>query len=758
MGDNASAGPSSLLPFGWTSHISPAGRTYYHNAASGKSTYMFPTPKREKPTSKTAIPHTVGWFKVTTNRENVFYFHPDSKRSEWIPPPEVSSALRRVEEEEASEKERVRREQEDRERAERERARQEEREKKRKAEEGVLITEFDASKRARADEEEEDEESIASDEEAQPPVYKPDAPQDDESIPEEENDDDADDEEEEWQRQMAEQMAAEAEAEANANADHEPHSRPDDASSDPATQPQAPPTTLEDQKLAFTTHLTSLNNTPHEINPMAPWDLESLKFSTHPSFLALPSRDREDVFNEWCKLRIREKRAARSAAASSTTTASPSRAPRADPPSAESTFLALLRAEVRSTRTKYPDFKAAFSRDPRFTSYSRDADRERLFKRHLFELGEEKRRAASKAEREFLDLLSDRLPGNYRGKVVGADGVKEKVMEVWTEAKRGVVEDKRYDAVGSSTRRFELFCDWAKGERRAPPTAPASSRANGTSTDAATGTKEQDDASSRAREKEAARARALRQREEAVRLERNRLARVNRSALSAATREESLLSFRQLLLDAVHSPHVSYHSAVPQLARDGRFDAPGLTDGDRERLFAEHQERLGEKEGDRIGLVFARYAKTLDTHRDDVLAQTVEDEALAHPPLNVYRENRGLLETAYDRWNASRQADAEKSFKEMLHESAFVDFWGRLKKQASTMEPSANPKEEGEEDDEGEGTTLVDMARKVDLREIESVLRNDARFRAWRHAPEQRQRWIREHLMGLAAPAKSVHR
>ncbi len=101
----------------------------------------------------------------------------------------------------------------------------------------------------------------------------------------------------------------------------------------------------------------------------------------------------------------------------------------------------------------------------------------------------------------------------------------------------------------------------------------------------------------------------------------------------------------------------------------------------------------------------------------------------------------------------------------MLSESAFVDFWGRLKKEASSSTANDDKskqggREEGEEDEdeEGEGVTLVDMARKVDLREIESVLRNDARFRAFRHAPERRERWIREHLEKLAAPRKSVHR
>lgn len=729
MGD-ASAGPSRL-PRGWTSHTSPVdGRTYYHNSATGISTYRpphLPKPKREKPISRTPIPNTDGWFKILTNKDNVFYCHPESKRSEWLPPKEIVVALQEMEESEVKERERLKREAEDREREERRRLKQEKRERKRKLEEGVPITEFDAlegeSKRVRVESEDEDDEeddeidaSSASDEEPTE-LHSQQAEEPDVNASEQVDDD----EDAEWQRQIASEMAAEAE---------DSEAPPSQENPQPPPSPPAP-TSLEDQKSTFFSHLSSLS-----INPMAPYDLEQPKFSSHPSYLALPEREREDAFNEWCKIRLRERRAARAA------TSAPSA-------SAEQRYLNLLKEEVRSTRTKYSDFKHAFSRDSRFSNFKSDAEREKHFRKHLVELGEQKRKAAERAEEDFLQLLSDKVPGNYRGKVSAAKAQgKDAVMEVWMEAKKGLVEDKRYDAVGSSTRRFELFCSWAKGERRAPSLSPPTLKPR------------EDEASRKAREKDQARQQALKKREEEVRREREKINRLNRSAFSAATREESILSFRQLLLDAVHSPHTDYPSSVAQLSSDPRFSAPYLSEDDKQRLFSEHREQLLAKQSDRLGAVFARHAKTLDSHPEDVIALTLADPDLTLPPLNTFAQDPVKLQAAYARWDEERQKKAESEFKEMLKESAFVEFWGRLKKSAAATTEDVGDKGEGKEEgeDEGEGGSLVDMARKVDLKEIQSVLRNDARFRAFKHDPERRERWIREHLERLAAPNNSVHR
>ncbi|GAC93881.1 hypothetical protein PHSY_001448 [Pseudozyma hubeiensis SY62] len=773
MGDSNPAGPSTApLPPGWTSHISPAGRAYYHDSTSGVSTYTLPRPKppkREKPVSKTLVPNTSGWFKVTTNKDNVFYFHPDTKTSEWLPPQEVASALKKVEEEEREKEERLRKQRDDEERAERERVKREKRERKRKLEEGVPITEFDASKRARPDGEDEDGEEEEGEEDEEGEEEIEDEEDDDQegglvglrddsttsiagahadgtqqsTVEAPENHDDDDDDDQEWQRQIAEQMAAEAEAEAEAEGTSLPSAVADIV---------APSTTLEDQKLAFLAHLTSLN-TSHPINPMAPYDHSLPLFSTHPTFLSLPISAREDVFNEWCKLRIREKRASKAASSDKSNLPSFSSSANSNPfsTSAESSFRTLLKQQVTSTRTRFADFSSKFSRDPRYTRYGRaDADREKLFKTHLVELGEAKRLAAKKAERGFLELLSDKVPGNYRGKVAAAGAEKDGVMEVWMQAKRtpGLVEDERYDAVGSSTRRFELFREWAKGEVR--PSQSAQPHPD-------TSTPAQDDKEAKARAKQLALESALSARQTAVSLERSRLSRVNRSAYLSASRADSLLSFRQLLLDAIPSPHLDYDSSLPLITPDPRFSHPSLTDSDKRQLFSEHRSRLLDHESSKLGRIFARYAPSLDTHPDDILSRTREDPDLSSPGLNIYRQDASKLRTAFEAWNAQRQSTAEKEFKQMLHESSFVDFWGRLRKSCSQT-TADHEKEEGEEGEEDGEVSLVEMARKVDLAEIEAVLRQDARFKAFKHAPEVRRKWIREHLIGLSAPSKSVHR
>ena len=85
---------------------------------------------------------------------------------------------------------------------------------------------------------------------------------------------------------------------------------------------------------------------------------------------------------------------------------------------------------------------------------------------------EHKRKAAQLADNDFLDLLSDKLPGNLRNMVATAKSAsqdeKASIAGVWLHAKKtpGLVQDKRYDAVAGRTRREELFAIWAKGERR----------------------------------------------------------------------------------------------------------------------------------------------------------------------------------------------------------------------------------------------------------------------------------------------------
>lgn len=726
----ASSNMSEPLPPGWTEHTAPTGHTYYYHAATNTSTYTHPAQpapapaaeKKEKPRERIPIPGADGWFRVTTNKENVFYFHAPTKRSEWTLPDEIKAA---VDAWQAEQKEQQKREKEEKKRK--------AEEKKRKAQEGEAITTFDATqlKRPRVDDEEKEEEEDEEEEEQQPDGKE--APDEDED---DDEDDDDDDDEEAWQRKVAAEMAEQA---AEEQPSSQPPSQPQpETTKQPPSAPAPAPApaipgpqvelSLEEAKSLFMHMLTSLNGTPSEINPMAPWDTELPKFVHQPSYSVLTTlRDRQDAFNEWCKLRIREKRAQKakggpggSSATSSNGSGNPTAA-----------YRALLEAEVKSTRAVWDDFRRAHRRDRRFFEFGRDdRERERAFKEWLRELGERKRAAAQRADADFLDLLAAKLPGNLRGEVArlrAEHGEKDAADRVWREAKRtpGLDDDPRYEAVGSSSRRAELFAQWARGERRRP--AESSSSSTPAPAPAPTGS------GSESKEEQAAR--ALREREAKVRRERAANEARKRAAASAASGANARLEFEQLLLDGVRD----VSTPLSAVSSDRRWDM-GLSHGEKEALYAGHIERLAGRARASLDSVFASLAPELDVSVSQLVhrfqAQAQSDGGRGVP-------SGRTLEDEAARWLGERQAAAEDEFKAMLRESAFVDFWGRMRK-------SALADAEGDEN-------LVDLAAQVDIDEIAAVLAKDKRWNAWAHKPELREEWVRSHLAGLAAPSRSVH-
>jgi len=152
---------------------------------------------------------------------------------------------------------------------------------------------------------------------------------------------------------------------------------------------------FEEGKVLFMDMLTSLNGTPREVNPIAPWDRELPKFVHERAYRALPTlEDRQDVFNEWCKHRLREKRARK-------------------PSASQDAFRALLRAQVASTRTTFAAFRDAFQHDPAYQAMVRDhaeAGAASLFDAWLSEL---KQRKLQQAEAADVDASTFDYDGVY---------------------------------------------------------------------------------------------------------------------------------------------------------------------------------------------------------------------------------------------------------------------------------------------------------------------------------------------------------
>ncbi|RDB22868.1 Transcription elongation regulator 1 [Hypsizygus marmoreus] len=708
------------LPVGWSEHIGPAGQVYYYNTQTQESTYVRPVPafhvmptiqsepvkRKEKPLVKTPIPGTE-WLRVRTTEGNIFYSHKVKKESVWVVPDDIKDAVEKLEKDERRKQDKAERDTADEaSRAERERVLEVERVKgevqelvKRKAEDSTPLDEIVVAKKAKIEEEDEEEEAES-----------------DES------------EEEEWQREAAAQLAAEAEAERKRleeEAEREKTEAETEAKriqSGQLNMPGRVDLSIDEAKALFKTLLRE-----KDINPLHPWDTSLPKFVSDPRYVLLPSvAARRDAFDEYCRDRARELR--QSAVKKEKEIANP-----------KDDFDRLLRDEVKSTRTSWSDFRRAWKKDRRFYGWGRDdREREKKFREYVKDLGEKKRAMAQKAELDFFGLLRER-------------GVGE--GSVWKEIKRKLYDDPRYDAVGSSSLREELFNTFLKGSH--PPISIQSTESTPMMNKEDDELADLDETEKQQRRKER-KERAVKEREQKVRMERDRLeSDIGRSRMDIY-KEEGERDFKSLLTDAVRDPQVTWDAALPQLKTDPRFRNSPLPPNQQLHLFHSHVDHLRSKHIVALHVLFETHAPSLAVQFDDLPITSL----LSSGPAVKLGYDQQRLERDFEKWQRERTHESRKAFDEMLSENSFVEFWGRLGKIGGEG-VEGGVKADEVEGDEGEGGGgKVDMkvlAKNVDVGDMEKVLKNDKRYIMFDHAPEQRERWIRDYLSNLSAPKLSVH-
>jgi len=124
-----------------------------------------------------------------------------------------------------------------------------------------------------------------------------------------------------------------------------------------------------------------------------------------------------------------------------------------------------------------------------------------------------------------------------------------------------------------------------------------------------------------------------------------------------------------------------------------------------------------------------------------------------------------VLRQEFEKWQRQRFADARAAFDAMLSDNAFVGFWGRVGKMGITDqeekqqlgrvvfadENAAGIAEVLDMDvddtiEEGEGSggkrDLQALAKGIDVKEVERVLRGDKRYIVFDYMPAERELWI----------------
>ncbi|KAI8449772.1 hypothetical protein BY996DRAFT_7447169 [Phakopsora pachyrhizi] len=579
------------------------------------------------------------------------------------------------------------------------------------------------------------------------------------------------DEETAWQRQIAEEMALEAAA-------------------------QDSGTSLQTQQPVISTTTTTINNTSpvvpqglsieelratfkamlleKSIDPMAPWDNELPKFVTDSRYLALSSmKERRDLFDEFCKEKIRQQRAAKQSA------------PKVDPPQA---YRSLLVEFVTSTRTLWDEFKSKHKKDPRFRNFGRDdREREKVFKSWLKELGELKRKELTKAEESFKAFLRE-----------SSESIK--ALKDWKEVRDQLrsIDSKKFDLVGSNSAKESMWKKWLGGEeQRNSSNRSGSVSKNGdeTKVDLRSDKKSKEENSLRAREEEVRRMRASIEKQ--TDLTRNR-----------ADREEAEREFKLLLVDVVRDHDFRWDEFKSIMERDSRFKSlinNQISKSDLIKIFEAHLDSIYKKRvrnltrsndvkdgNNPLTIKFSTVKESLRGLMDqDASDLMTSDEKSSSEKLvlvsilkrllnksidlkNDLKKDGGgeldeedrrrmfrVVERHFNDWQSRKEVQAREAFERMLGESSFIEFWGRIKKaevekRKAGVEDGMGIKDEEEEEEE-EVVDLREMARSIDFEEIESVLKNDSRWIVFSHLKEERELWIRDYLENLAAPKKTVY-
>ncbi|KAJ7904478.1 hypothetical protein B0H14DRAFT_2663034 [Mycena olivaceomarginata] len=467
--------------------------------------------------------------------------------------------------------------------------------------------------------------------------------------------------EEDWEKEAAAQLAEEAK-----RLKEEEEAENQKLLAAKLSMPNRVDLSVEEAKALFKTLLRE-----KDINPLHPWDVALPKFVSDPRYVLLQS-----AFDEYCRDRAREIRQANE--------------------------------EVKSTRTSWSDFRRTWKKDRRYYGWGRDdREREKKFREWIKELGEKKRAAALKAEADFFALLKER-------------GVAQE-GSVWKDVKRDLIEDPRYDAVGSSSLREELFNTFLKGKSlsSAAPVEDAPKAAD---------TEEREESYEEQQKKRRERAeQAVKEREEKVRADLGRVeAEIGRSR-QLGDKEEGEMLFKSMLTDAIRDPQITWDAAVPSLSVDPRFRNSPLSSAAQINLFHAHIGHLRSKH-----LMLPSLATTFESLPLDSLL--------------------GALPHEFEKWQRERTTESRQAFDEMLAENSFVEFWGKLKKIGGEGADGGVKADEAENEDEGEAG-----GGKVDMKEVEKVLKNDKRYIMFDHVPDQREQWIRTYLSQLSAPQMSVH-
>lgn len=170
-------------------------------------------------------------------------------------------------------------------------------------------------------------------------------------------------------------------------------------------------------------------------------------------------------------------------------------------------------------------------------------------------------------------------------------------------------------------------------------------------------------------------------------------------------------------MDAVRDPNAAWDDVAPSLSNDPRFNLPGLTPQFRLHLFRTHIDQISSKRLGNLEAVFSKHTPRLDASFDQVVPKLKEDALVQR---HGYSDSR--LEDLYLTWQRKAKLQARDDLLAMLKENSFIEFWGKLAKEAKEKRAEEGVPED-EETAESDQVDLKSMSQKFDLKQASAVLK-----------------------------------
>lgn len=185
-----------------------------------------------------------------------------------------------------------------------------------------------------------------------------------------------------------------------------------------------------------------------------------------------------------------------------------------------------------------------------------------------------------------------------------------------------------------------------------------------------------------------------------------------------------------------------------------------------QHLFYAHLDHLKEKGKTSLASLFEAYAPELNIVWEDLPLDSRKSLISSGPAKKLAggEEDSSVVQHEFEKWQRERWSASRIAFDAMLHENAFIEFWGRVGKMGlqdddekgrlgRVVFADESGKAEGEGEGEGGTADLQSLAKSVDLKEIMRVLRTDRRFTVFDHVPQEREQWIRVgYILSLFSP------